>query len=265
LCECLVDARLRASQEGRLDFAVSVESADSGEDEIFTARITPGLPYAVGRITFTGHSRLDDSSLRRAMLVRERDLLDIRRLGRSLERINDVGMFEPLTLDDITVDRRTDGVTADITIALRERKLRWWSISSSLLPGRGGFQALIASRLPPWGRGVFNLATSFISLNVVGFGMPFIALERPILPGQWWISGFSIAPQMSASAMLRHYGRAHALYALDGVLEATSEDSFTVPITPLDQAEGRTIVCRRRPVALQWLLRAATMLLDTTR
>jgi len=265
LCECLADAQLIADQEGRLDFEVSVASAGTGQSEAFTARITRGNPFAVGRIDFIGHSRLDDSSLRRAMLVREHEWLDLGRLRRSVERINDFGMFEPLTLADIRIERRNDGVTADLTIALRERKPRWWSISSSLLPGSGGFQALIAWRLPPWGRGVLSMATSFISLNVAGFAMPFLALERPVLPGQEWLSGFVVAPQMPIAAILRHYLRAHALNKLDTSLNAMAEDSFNVPIMPVDQAEGRSIVCQRRHVALKWLRVAATTLLDITK
>jgi outer membrane protein assembly factor BamA len=83
------------------------------------------LAHAVGRINFAGHSRINDSTLRRAMTIYERDLLDVGQLRRSLARINDIGVFEPLTLADISVVDRDDGVTADLTIPLRERKRRW--------------------------------------------------------------------------------------------------------------------------------------------
>jgi hypothetical protein len=265
LCECLADARQMAEREGRLDFSVNVESTGSGANETFTARIVPGIPYAVGRINFTGHSRLDDTTLRRAMLLREHELLDLRRLRRSIDRINDVGMFDTLTLDDVRVDRLKDGVTVDVTITLHERKRRWWSLSSPLIPGVGGLQAMIAWRLPPWGRGLFTVATSFISLNVIGFAPPVLALELPIFPGHQWLSGFIAGPQISLAAMLRHYGRTHAIRAIDVMLDAAAEDSFNVPITPMDPSSARSIACQRRPVAVRWLWHAATSLLGITK
>jgi len=265
LCQCLADAQLIAEEQGRLDFTVSVESAGSGDDEVFTARITTGLPYAVGRINFTGHSRLDDGTLRRAMLQREHDVLDLRRLRRSIERINDVGVFEPLTLDDVSVDRLKDGVTVDVTIALRERKSRWWSISSSLLPGSGALQAQIAWRLPPWGRGLVNAATSFISLNAFGVAMPILAFERPLLPGQEWLSGFVVSPQMSLASMARHYARIHATHAAGAMLDGLPEDSFSVPVVSLDQADSPPLVCNRRHVVIRRLRQAAAVLLEITK
>jgi hypothetical protein len=265
LCDCLADARRMAEREGRLDFSVNVESSGSGANETFTARIARGVPYAVGRINFTGHSRLDDTTLRRAMLLREHELLDVRRLRRSIERINGLGIFDTLTLDDVHVDRLTDGVTVDVTIALHEREPRWWSLSSPIIAGLGGLQAQIAWRLPPWGRGIFKVATSFISLSAIGFAPPVLALELPILPGREWLSGFIAGPQISLAAMLRHYGRAHAIHAMDVMLDAADEDSFNVPITPVDPSHAWSIVCQQRPVAVRWLWHAATTLLGITK
>ena len=62
-----------------------------------TARIWAGSAHVVGRIDFTGHTRINDSTLRRAMTIYERDMLDVRQLRRSLARINDIGVFEPLS------------------------------------------------------------------------------------------------------------------------------------------------------------------------
>ena len=145
----------------------------------------------VGRINFSGHSGMNDSTLRRAMTISERGLLDVGQLRRSLARINDIGVFEPLTLADISVARRDDGVTADLTIPLRERKRRWWSVSGPMIPGIGMLRASIC-RAPPWGRGVFEAATYFVSLNVTGFAKPFLALQRPVIPGQELLSGYAL-------------------------------------------------------------------------
>ncbi len=117
-----------AEAQGRLDFTAEVESAGAGGPLDLTARIWAGSAHAVGRINFTGHSGINDSTLRRALTIYERDLLDVGQLRRSLARINDIGVFEPLTLADISVARRDDGVTADLTIPLRERKRRGWPL-----------------------------------------------------------------------------------------------------------------------------------------
>ena len=64
-------------------------------------------------------------------------------------------------------------------------------------PGVGQFRASLSARLPPWGRGVFEAATYFISLNVAGIAKPFLALQRPLVPGQELLSGFAISPALS--------------------------------------------------------------------
>src|SRR6476646_8905246 len=161
LCACLLDLRRSAEAQGRLDFTAEVESAGTGGPLDLTARIWMGSAHAAGRINFTGLSRINDSTLRRAMTIYERDLLDVGQLRRSLARINDIGVFEPLTLADISVARRDDGVTADVTIPLRERKRRGWAVSGPLFPGIGTLRATLSSRLPPWGGGAFEATMYF--------------------------------------------------------------------------------------------------------
>jgi len=203
LCAYLLDLRRSAEAQGRLDFTAEVESAGTGGPLDLTARIGVGSAYAVGRITFTGHSGINDSTLRRALTIYERDLLDVGQLRRSLARINDIGVFEPLTLADIRVARQDDGVTADLTIPLRGRKRRWWSVSGPVFPVIGTLRASLSSRLPPWGRGVFEATTYFVSLNVAGFATPFLALQRPVIPGQEWLRGLTGAVAAGDAHALR--------------------------------------------------------------
>ena len=70
---------------------------------------------------------------------------------------------------------------------------------------------------------------------------------------------------MPLASMLRHYGRTHAIHAMDVMLDAAAEDSFNVPITPMDPSGARSIVCQRRPVAVRWLWHAVTALLGITK
>ncbi len=255
LCTCLLDLRRSAEAQGRLDFTADVEAA--GQD--LTARIWVGSTHAVGRINFTGHSGINDSTLRRAMTIHERGLLDVRQLRRSLARINDIGVFEPLALADISVARRDDGVTADLTIPLRERKRRWWSVSGPMITGIGMLQASIASRLPPWGRGVFEATTYFVSLNVTGFAKPFLALQRPVIPGQELLSGFALSPALSPRAMLMHYGGTHLAYRIGPMLDGEWNDPLTVPVTSAGPTVAEPLICVPPKPRLWWLRRAASV------
>src|SRR6185295_1383865 len=126
--------------------------------------------------------------------------------------------FEPLALADIRIARQDDGATADLTIPLRERKRRWWSVSGRIRPDIGTLQASVSSRLPPWGRGVFEATTYFVSLNMAGFAKPFLALQRPVIPGQELLSGFAVSPALSPRAMIMHYGRTHLAHRMGTIL-----------------------------------------------
>jgi hypothetical protein len=257
LCTCLLDLRQAAEAHGRLDFTAEVESAGADGSRELTARIRPGSGHAIGQINFTGHSKIDDSTLRRAMTIHEREPLDVRELRRSLTRINAIGVFEPLTVADVGIARREDGITADLTITLHERKGRWWSVSGPMLPGIAALQASISSRLPPWGRGVVALATYFVSLNMVGFAQPFLALQRPVIPGQELLSGFMISPALSSSAMLRHYGLTHFAYHLAPMLDGDANDPLAVPITSAERQQTAPIICVPPKARLWWLRRGA--------
>jgi hypothetical protein len=259
LCACLLDLRRSAEAQGRLDFTAEVESAVTGGRLDLTARIWVGSAHAVGRINFTGHSGINDSTLRRAMTIYERDLLDVGQLRRSLTRINDIGVFEPLTLADIRVVRQDDGVTADLTIPLRERKRRWWSASGPVFPRIATLQASLSSRLPPWGRGVFEATTYFVSLNA-GFAKPFLALQRPLMPGQELLSGFAVSPVLSPRAMLMHYGRTHLAHGIGTLLDGESVDPLAVPLTSAGPLEAEPLICVPPKPRLWWLRRGAAVI-----
>ena len=87
-------------------------------------------------------------------------------------------------------------------------------MSGPLIPGIGSLQASIGSRLPPWGRGVLDASTYVVRLNLLGFVLPIakaapLVLERPVVAGQEWLSGFAVPSDLSPRAMLMHYGRTH--------------------------------------------------------
>ena len=192
------------------------------------------------------------------MTLREREPLDVGQLRRSLARINAIGVFETLTLAEVSI-ARDNGVTADLTIPLRERKRRWWSVSGPMIPGIAAVQASIASRLPPWGRGILEASTYYVSLNVAGFARPFLMLQRPVIPGQELFSGFAISPALSPPAMLRHYGVTHVAYRLGPMLDAHGSDPLAVPVNSAGQ-QAAPILCVPPKARLWWLRRGATVI-----
>ena len=264
LCACLLEARGIAESQGRLRFNVDV-TFTTAEPVDVTARITMGGAHAVGRITFAGNESVNDSTLRRAFVLHERDLFDVGKLRRSLARINDIGLFQPVTLADVIIEPQDDGVTADVTVPLRERRRRWWSLSGPLLPGLGSFQATIGSRLPPWGRGVLEASTYVVSLNLLGFFRPIagalpIALERPIVPGQELLSGFAVS-SLSPRAMLTHYGRTHLGHGLSRVLAVHQSEPLAVPVAP-GVLPDDLIVCKPPRPRLWWLRQGGALAAD---
>ena len=263
LCACLREARQIAESQGRINFSADVAYAGGDPPAEVSGRIWMGSAHAVGRIIFSGHSAVNDSTIRRAMLIHERDLFDVAKLRRSLARINSMGLFEPLTIADIVVARHDDGVTADVTLPLRERRRRWWSLSGPLLPGMGPLQASIAARLPPWGRGVLDASTYVVRLNLLGFILPIakaapLALERPVVAGQEWLSGFAVPSDFSARTMLMHYGRTHLGRGVEAVLDQGKTDSLVVPVTSGGKVD-ETLVCDAPKPRLWWLRRGGVL------
>ncbi|HET9268784.1 MAG TPA: hypothetical protein VFO31_11500, partial [Vicinamibacterales bacterium] len=66
MCACLLEARRIAESQGRLDFSVAIETGEDLAPVSVTAHLRMGSPYVVGRIDFTGHRNVNDSTLRRA-------------------------------------------------------------------------------------------------------------------------------------------------------------------------------------------------------
>ena len=241
LCAPLLDAKRIAESQGRLDFAVQLAIShtddpglanNGGEPVDVTSRVRMGSAYTVGRIDFTGHRRINESTLRRAMALQERSPFDVGKLRASLARLNRSGLVEALTPGDVEIRRNPDTLTADLTVAIRERAGRRWSLSGPFGPSAFGLlEATISSRLPPWGRGILEASTYYLTFTVTGFSNPLLrllplrvrpsppallVLERPYLPGQALISGFAFSPQLSARRLVAGYGLTH----LDRITQA---------------------------------------------
>lgn len=293
LCTSLFDAKRIAESQGRLDFAVELEIShtdgpalpNTGREWVdVTSRVRTGSAYTVGRIDFSGHHRINESTLRRAMALQERSPFDVGKLRAGLARLNRSGLFEPLTLGDLEIRRRPDTLTADLTVSIRERPGRRWSLSGPLGPSAIGLlEATISSRLPPWGRGVFEASTYYLTFSVMGFSNPLIrllripvrpsppvllVLERPYLPGQALLSGFAFSPRLSARRLLAGYGLTHIDRAAQAVLIGEPPDSSALLIPTSGRhtsgvgdgsEEARFVICNRPARSHQRLRRGAAI------
>ena len=296
LCKCLFAERRKAEKEGRIDFSVRFEwerllpSSSQGQSAVenplakVVMRLDPDPAYRVGRIEFHGNNRLRDTTLRRALVIDEGDAFDPRAMRVSLARLNRFSMLEPMSESDVVAHPAGDN-TYDLTISVREQKHGRWAISGPLGPLSlfGPLRFSIDSRLPPWGRGVLDLSTWLISAGVFSyvdpvvsivsgdsksFWRPFVALHRPVLPGQEWTSGFLVSPWVGWKQSLLYTGlvqaqsRATGLLAGDGnalmPLTASvwqrSEDNVTAP------APG-VFLCRPEKSRWDWLRAGAKLAL----
>ncbi len=283
LCACLLDARRSAESGGRLDFDVELEiahpdgpapRADGRGWVDVTFRVRPGSAYTVGRINFSGHHRINESTLRRAMALQERSPFDLGKLRSSLARLNRSSLFEPLTPGDVEIRRNPDTLTADLTIATRERSGRRWSLSGPLGPSAFGWlEGTISSRLPPWGRGIFEASTYYLTFSVTGWSNPLIrllpmqarpsppmllVLERPYLPGQALLSGFALSPQLSAERLLAGYGLTHLDRVAQAALIGEPLESSGLLI-PISGRHPSFLICNPRARSHQRLRRGAAL------
>jgi hypothetical protein len=275
VCACLLEAQRTAESQGRLDFSVAIEISEDRAPIGVTTHLRMGSQYAVGRIDFTGHVNVNDSTLRRAFTLRERELFDVGKLRRSLARLNDMGLTEPVTFADVIVTRRPDGVTADITIPLRKRGWRSWSLSGPVVPGLGSYQASVSSRLPAWGRGALDASTYLVTFNVLALARPSLGVlrvllkappvvlfERPYLPGQGLLSGFAVSPRLSPWTTVAHYGRTHLGRGLHALLDDESKQTLAVPIVGEGRPAGEFLVCEPEKSRWRWLRRGAVHAVD---
>jgi hypothetical protein len=204
LCGCLFRQRRDAERKGIVDFSASLD--ESGVPEVQL-----GKPFTVGRISFFGHKRYSDSTVRRNLLLDEGVPLDSELLRRSLARLNRSGMFETIDERQVQIQDTIRPGVADINIRLIERKHGAWNFSGPL-----PLSASISMRLPPWGQRVFELSSYAVSFNLLAYSsllklttarrfLPVLALERPFTPGAGWLSGFALSPQIPTKLTVANY------------------------------------------------------------
>jgi hypothetical protein len=256
ICACLFEERRRAERAGVLDFDAAVQ--ESGQWSV-----QRGRAFTVGRIRFVGHPHYSDAIIRRHFLLDEGAPLDSWLLRQSVVRLNRAGMFEPADERHVHIatDDRTG--TADVTVALTERKRGAWSFSGPL-----PVTASVSTRLPRW-------STYKVSFNALAYStilkltanrrfLPVIAVERPFTPGGGWLSGFAFAPQLGPQWMALHYASSQLEGRLGPWLAGTRAPDLTISM-PRPSGEPVGILCEAPKPRLRALRMGAGMSLGLVR
>ena len=225
LCQFLLEARRESETEGKFGFTALLEAKTTSEPlrdrwgidpkggglaetgavarpwVALKAKIETGAVYRVGQIEFRGHHAVGDSTLRRALLLQEGDLFDEGRLRRSLARLSQLVLLEPVVASDVRVKLAPKDHRVDLSILVKEKPRGRWSFSGPLGPvsAFGHLQFTIGSRLPSLGYGPLELSTYHATFSLLALSsplvsllslvpqtdwQPLVALERPYLPGQ---------------------------------------------------------------------------------
>jgi outer membrane protein insertion porin family len=87
-----------------------------------TMNVDEGSAFYVNRITFTGNTRTPDEVIRREIPFREGVLFDSTRLEMARSRLNQLGLFEDIKVEDVLILPSTSEPRVDITFRVREKE-----------------------------------------------------------------------------------------------------------------------------------------------
>jgi outer membrane protein assembly factor BamA len=265
-CSTLFVARRAAEHQGILDFTINMqvqptaESTPEAPEANLATTIERGPPYHVGRIEFKGNRHFSEAAVRSNFLLDEGDLLDEHVLRKSMARLNEANLFQPINEHNTILHTDPNTHMADIDIRLMERKRGSWNISGPVGPASvaGPLEASIRTRLPAWGRGLLEASTYTVSLSmfafvhplIPGIGLPKIpflpiaALNRPYTPGEGWKSGFMIAPQLGWEYIVMGYGLTQLRHRLTPVLTGDRGLEPELAVTVETPSTQTTMFCQ---------------------
>ncbi len=287
LCACLLDLRREAQEEGRIDFDTAITATGHSNKAVdLSVELRTGPRYTVGRIDFKGNRLVLDSTIRKALVIKPGRQFDLRALNRGLQHVDRMGLFEPLSSDSVRIVRRPELGSADVQIQLKDRPQRRWWLSGPAGPFRvgGPLNAAVSSRLPAWGKGILEGSTYNLTFSLLMFSnplfikslafapqrtvFPVISLERPILPGQGWTSGFTIAPQLGWKGMAANTATTQLRSRLGDLVrgQTLAEPDIVSRVRRVKSGEDArdigALMCERRGSRWSKLRSAGAMALD---
>lgn len=286
LCLRLFQVRREAEKQGILDFAttlrVGTDQTVSEGDPVadLTASVERGRPYQVGKIEFYGNHSYSEAFMRRNFLLDEGDVLDERLLRKSIERLNETQLFQPISERNTVLHTDPETGIADISVQLVQRKRNSWRISGPIGPPSfaGDLEGSVSSRLPSWGSGFFELSTYTASISMFAFAgplapylfigsklpiwLPILSLRRQYSPGDGWLSGFTIAPQLGWEYLFASYAVGQLEHRLVPLLNGDRGLVPELPVTVETPSKGSAVMfCEPPSPRFSYLRTPATFVL----
>jgi len=196
----------------------------------YTIRIEEGKQFTLRRIDFTGNTFTRDIVLRREFLVNEGDIFNQIYFEVSVQRLNQLQLFDPIDKDK-DVDRRTDDENAfvDMTVKVSEKGRQQISFNGGSSGIGGSFFGIEYSTNNLFGRGetlTFNLAYGNRQSNFqFSYTNPYFK-NRPISVG---FSVFAYKQQFFGEGTFLSSNLDAQLGAISslGLLQTAEENLFT--------------------------------------
>jgi outer membrane protein insertion porin family len=150
-----------------------------------------GKQFFINRITFTGNTKTRDKVIRRQLLLAEGSVFDAALWKMSLYRINQLGFFNPIKLDNpeskgYTVVQNPENSTVDITVPLKERGRNSIGFTGGISGLYGDFIGANYATPNFLGLGdTFSISTqlgTFVTDASIGFTLPYL-FNKPITTG----------------------------------------------------------------------------------
>jgi len=284
LCSTLFNERHEAEREGILEFTANMQvqpvagSSEKAPVADLNATVDRGQPYHVNRIEFIGNRHFSEAAVRGNFEIDEGELLNEHLLRKSIMRLNDAGMFEPVNERSTIIRTNPETGMADILIRVKERKRGAWRISGPVGPANlaGPLVASINSRLPAWGSGLLELSTYTVSLSFFAFArpllpllginqkipwLPILALQRSYSPAAGWQSGFSIIPQLGWQFSAMSYGVTQVQHRLLPVLQGDRGLEGDLPVIVQTPTQQTAMYCEPPAPRFSYLRNMASMVL----
>ncbi|MBZ5496169.1 MAG: BamA/TamA family outer membrane protein [Acidobacteriia bacterium] len=146
-------------------------------------RIYAGDPIVIGRIQFSGNTRLRERFLRREVVVREGEIFDSAKLDQSIKRLNRSGMIQEVRRADVALDMNEKTDELDVTFKIKEKERQGIYGTGGTGGIGGGYLGILYSAFDLLGLGESlslqldgGAAQSNMVLDIIGsrfLGLPF--------------------------------------------------------------------------------------------
>jgi outer membrane protein insertion porin family len=174
---------------GYIDFLAepNIEPVPNTDKVDLTLNFDEGKQFFVRRIDFSGNTTTRDKIIRREILVDEGDIYNTKLMEVSLLRLNQLGYFEVLKIEDaLDIKRDTKTDTVDITLKVRERGKNSIQLNGGISGIAGSFIGFSYSTNNLLGLGETLSLNSQIGTRqdnvTLGFTEPYF-LDKPIQVG----------------------------------------------------------------------------------